>query len=185
MPGAITGGDLNVDACEPAHLGAVVTKLEQCGVKLDVGENSIRVRSGSGPLKATDISTEEYPGFPTDMQAQYMALATQTEGTSVVTENIFENRFMHVGELNRMGADITVQGRVATVPRARRSCSRPPSCARTCVPQPRWCWRLWSQMERRSSTVSTTSTAATSTSKTSCAVWGAQIRRMGDVFGKK
>ena len=72
------------------------------------------MRSG-GALKAADISTEEYPGFPTDMQAQYMALATQAEGTTTVTENIFENRFMHVQELNRMGANITVQGRTATV----------------------------------------------------------------------
>jgi UDP-N-acetylglucosamine 1-carboxyvinyltransferase len=72
------------------------------------------VRSG-GSLKAANISTEEYPGFPTDMQAQYMALATQAEGATTVTENIFENRFMHVQELNRMGANITVQGRTATV----------------------------------------------------------------------
>jgi UDP-N-acetylglucosamine 1-carboxyvinyltransferase len=115
VAGAITGGDLNVDSCEPTHLGALIAKLEECGVKLDVGKESIRVRSGAGELKAADISTEEYPGFPTDMQAQYMALATQTEGTSVITENIFENRFMHVGELNRMGANITVQGRTATV----------------------------------------------------------------------
>src|SRR3954465_5813444 len=70
---------------------------------------------GDHPFNAADMNTEEYPGFPTDMQAQYMALATQTEGTSVVSENIFENRFMHVGELNRMGANITVQGRTATV----------------------------------------------------------------------
>jgi UDP-N-acetylglucosamine 1-carboxyvinyltransferase len=115
VAGAITGGDLNVDSCEPAHLGALIAKLEECGVKLDVGKDCIRVRSGAGELKAADISTEEYPGFPTDMQAQYMALATQTEGTSNVTENIFENRFMHVNELNRMGASITVQGRTATV----------------------------------------------------------------------
>src|SRR6202041_187690 len=74
----------------------------------------VRVRSG-GDLKASDISTEEYPGFPTDMQAQYMALATQAEGTTTVTENIFENRFMHVQELNRMGANITVNGRTATI----------------------------------------------------------------------
>jgi UDP-N-acetylglucosamine 1-carboxyvinyltransferase len=115
VAGAITGGDLNVDSCEPAHLGALIAKLEECGVKLDVGKDSVRVRSGAGELKSADISTEEYPGFPTDMQAQYMALATQTEGTSTVAENIFENRFMHVNELNRMGANITVQGRTATV----------------------------------------------------------------------
>src|SRR6202522_3315493 len=114
MAGAISGGDLNVDCCDPTHLGALIAKLEECGVKLDVGKDHVRVRSG-GSLKAADISTEEYPGFPTDMQAQYMALATQAEGTSTITENIFENRFMHVQELNRMGANITVQGRTATI----------------------------------------------------------------------
>lgn len=114
IAGAITGGDLNIDGCNPHHLGSVLAKLTQCGVRLDIGEDSIRVRSG-GDLRATDISTEEYPGFPTDMQAQYMALATQTEGSTVVTENIFENRFMHVQELNRMGANITVSGRSATI----------------------------------------------------------------------
>ena len=115
LAGAITGGDLNVDCCDPTHLGSLISKLEQCGVRLDVGKDHIRVRSGGGALKAADISTEEYPGFPTDMQAQFMALATQAEGTTTITENIFENRFMHVQELNRMGANITVQGRTATV----------------------------------------------------------------------
>jgi len=121
IAGAITGGDLMVDCCDPAHLGSLIAKLEQAGVRLDLGTDSIRVRSegaggsGSTALKAVDISTEEYPGFPTDMQAQFMALATQSEGTSTITENIFENRFMHVNELIRMGANITVTGRTATV----------------------------------------------------------------------
>jgi UDP-N-acetylglucosamine 1-carboxyvinyltransferase len=114
IAGAITGGDLNIDCCNPEHLGSLIGKLKQCGVKLEVGKENVRVRSGS-KLVAADITTEEYPGFPTDMQAQYMALATQAEGTSIVMENIFENRFMHVGELNRMGANITIQGRSATV----------------------------------------------------------------------
>jgi UDP-N-acetylglucosamine 1-carboxyvinyltransferase len=114
LAGAISGGDLIVDCCDPSHLGALLAKMEQCGVRMDVGKEHIRVRS-EGRLKAADISTEEYPGFPTDMQAQYMALATQAEGTTIVTENIFENRFMHVQELNRMGANISVQGRTATV----------------------------------------------------------------------
>jgi UDP-N-acetylglucosamine 1-carboxyvinyltransferase len=114
IAGAITGGDLNIDCCEPKHLGSVIAKLEECGVKLEVGKDNVRVHSG-GSLTANDMSTEEYPGFPTDMQAQFMALMTQAEGTSVVTENIFENRFMHVGELNRMGANITISGRSATV----------------------------------------------------------------------
>jgi len=114
MAGAITGGDLNVDCCNPEHLGSLLGKLEEMGVKLEIGKENVRVHSG-GALKAADITTEEYPGFPTDMQAQFMALATQAEGTSIVTENIFENRFMHVGELSRMGANISVQGRSATV----------------------------------------------------------------------
>ncbi|MGO4212896.1 UDP-N-acetylglucosamine 1-carboxyvinyltransferase, partial [Terriglobus sp. YAF25] len=114
IAGAITGGDLNVDSCNPEHLGAVIGKLESAGARIDVGRESVRVRS-EGHLKPVDISTEEYPGFPTDMQAQYMALATQCDGTSIVTENIFENRFMHVQELNRMGANIRTEGRVATI----------------------------------------------------------------------
>jgi UDP-N-acetylglucosamine 1-carboxyvinyltransferase len=115
VAGAITGGDLCVANCNPRHLGSVIAKLEEAGARIDIlSHDSIRVRS-EGNLKAADVSTEEYPGFPTDMQAQYMALATQSEGTSIVTENIFENRFMHVQELVRMGANIKVEGRTATV----------------------------------------------------------------------
>jgi UDP-N-acetylglucosamine 1-carboxyvinyltransferase len=115
VAGAITGGDLTVTNCNPAHLGAVITKLQEVGVRVDVvGPDAVRVRAGE-TLRAADISTEEYPGFPTDMQAQYMALATQAEGVSMVGENIFENRFMHVQELVRMGANIKVDGSMATV----------------------------------------------------------------------
>src|ERR1700744_858622 len=115
VAGAITGGDLTVADCNPEHLRAVIAKLEEAGATVNVaGTDTVRVRA-SGPLRAADISTEEYPGFPTDMQAQYMALATQAEGVSVVKENIFENRFMHVQELVRMGANIKVDGRTATV----------------------------------------------------------------------
>jgi UDP-N-acetylglucosamine 1-carboxyvinyltransferase len=115
IAGAITGGDLIVANCNPAHLGAVISKLKEAGVRVDLlGPDSVRVRS-EGTLRAADISTEEYPGFPTDMQAQYMALATQSEGVAQVKENIFENRFMHVQELVRMGANIKVDGNTATV----------------------------------------------------------------------
>ncbi len=115
VAGAITRGDLIVANCNPSHVGAVMGKLQECGARVDVlGHDSIRVRA-DGALKAADISTQEYPGFPTDMQAQYMALATQAEGTSQIQENIFENRFMHVQELVRMGANIAVDGRTATV----------------------------------------------------------------------
>lgn len=183
IAGAITGGDLNVDACNPKHLGAVLLKLEQCGVRLDVGEESVRVRSG-GNLRATDVSTEEYPGFPTDMQAQFMALATQTEGTSVITENIFENRFMHVQELNRMGANITVAGQSATV-RGRSSLQ---SAAVMC-----------SDLRASASLVLAALVADGETIldrvyhldrgyerfEEKLRGVGAQIRRMGEVFGKK
>jgi UDP-N-acetylglucosamine 1-carboxyvinyltransferase len=115
VAGAITGGDLCVANCNPAHITSVIRKLEECGARVDIlSSDSIRVRS-EGQLKGADVSTEEYPGFPTDMQAQYMALATQAEGTSIVKENIFENRFMHVQELVRMGANIKLDGRMATV----------------------------------------------------------------------
>jgi UDP-N-acetylglucosamine 1-carboxyvinyltransferase len=115
IAGAITGGDLIVANCNPGHLGAVISKLQEAGVRVEqLGPDSVRVRS-EGHLRAADISTEEYPGFPTDMQAQYMALATQSEGVSQVKENIFENRFMHVQELVRMGANIKVDGNTATI----------------------------------------------------------------------
>jgi UDP-N-acetylglucosamine 1-carboxyvinyltransferase len=115
MAGAITGGDLTVVDCNPAHLSAVINKLQEAGARVEIlGADSVRVRSDD-KLRAADISTEEYPGFPTDMQAQYMALASQAEGVSTVQENIFENRFMHVQELARMGANIKVEGRTATV----------------------------------------------------------------------
>lgn len=115
IAGAITAGDLVVSNCQPAHLSAVISKLEGCGVRIEaLNQDSLRVRS-DGQLRENNVSTEEYPGFPTDMQAQYMALATQAEGTSTVKENIFENRFMHVGEMVRMGANIRVDGRTATV----------------------------------------------------------------------
>ncbi len=115
IAGAITAGDLIVSNCNTSHLGAVIAKLREAGARVDIlGPDTVRVRS-HGKLAAADISTEEYPGFPTDMQAQYMALATQAEGVSLVRENIFENRFMHVQELVRMGAGIKVEGNTATV----------------------------------------------------------------------
>jgi len=114
IAGAISGGDLMVTNCDPNHLTSLLNKLEEVGVKVTRNGESVRVLSLGG-LKASDIVTEEYPGFPTDMQAQYMALATQAEGSSVVTENIFENRFMHAQELVRMGANVKIEGRRAIV----------------------------------------------------------------------
>ena len=114
IAGALTGGDLNVTGCDPHHLGAVLQKLSEAGVKTVHSEDSVRVM-GDNPLVAADVVTEEYPGFPTDVQAQYMALATQANGTSIITENIFENRFMHALEMVRMGANIKIEGRRAVV----------------------------------------------------------------------
>ena len=114
IAGAISGGDLMVTNCDPNHLTSLLNKLEEAGVKVTRNGESVRVLSLGG-LKASDVVTEEYPGFPTDMQAQYMALATQAEGSSVVTENIFENRFMHAQELVRMGANVKIEGRRAIV----------------------------------------------------------------------
>ena len=115
VAGAITGGDLTITHCEPKHLGAVIAKLQQAGVRIDILDAAtIRVRGGE-KLMAADVTTEEYPGFATDMQAQYMALATQAEGRSVISETIFENRFMHASEMMRMGASISIEGHTATV----------------------------------------------------------------------
>lgn len=115
VAGAITEGDVTVEDCTPGHLGAVVAKLHQAGVRIEqTSPSSLRVR-GAEKLSAADVTTEEYPGFATDMQAQYMALATQAEGASVITETIFENRYLHASEMVRMGANISIDGRRAVV----------------------------------------------------------------------
>jgi UDP-N-acetylglucosamine 1-carboxyvinyltransferase len=115
VAGAITGGELTVTNCAPAHLGAVIAKLEQAGVPAEiVNETTMRV-CGAKKLTGADVTTEEYPGFATDMQAQYMALATQAEGKSEIVEQIFENRFLHASEMMRMGANITIEGHKAVV----------------------------------------------------------------------
>jgi UDP-N-acetylglucosamine 1-carboxyvinyltransferase len=115
IAGAITGGDLTIANCAPDHLVAVIAKLQQAGVATNILDKStVRVRPARKLLGA-NVTTEEYPGFATDMQAQYMALATQAEGTSVITETIFENRYLHASEMVRMGASISVEGRRALV----------------------------------------------------------------------
>ncbi len=115
VAGAITGGDLTITHCAPEHLGVVIAKLQQAGARIDILDaTTIRVRPGE-KLVGADVTTEEYPGFATDMQAQYMALATQAEGTSVIVEKIFENRFLHASEMMRMGAHISIEGHTATV----------------------------------------------------------------------
>jgi UDP-N-acetylglucosamine 1-carboxyvinyltransferase len=115
VAGAITGGDLTLTQCAPEHLGAIISKMQQAGVQIDlVDKTTMRVRAAK-KLVGVDMTTEEYPGFATDMQAQYMALTTQANGTSVITETIFENRYLHASEMVRMGANISVDGRRAVV----------------------------------------------------------------------
>ncbi len=115
VAGAITRGNVLLTECEPRHLVAIVDKLAECGVEITAeSDTSLRVRA-PGKLRAADVTTEEYPGFATDMQAQYLALATQAEGDSLITETIFENRFMHASEMIRMGANIEINGRQAVV----------------------------------------------------------------------
>jgi len=111
---AITGGDVLVRHAVPEHLEAVIAKLRATGCTVTSEGDGIRLVAPAR-LKAVDIKTQEHPGFPTDMQAQLMALLATAEGTSVITENIFENRYMHVAELRRMGADITVDGHTAVI----------------------------------------------------------------------
>lgn len=111
----ITGGRLVLERTEPLHLKAVTAKLEELGVKItQLGKGKLEAR-GSKEIRAAGVTTQEYPGFPTDMQAQYMALATQAQGSSVITETIFENRYLHALELVRMGADVQVEGQRAVV----------------------------------------------------------------------
>ncbi len=115
IAGAITGGDVSVTGCEPGHLAALVSKLQQCGVDVTQPDaTTLRVQPG-GTLRSADVTTEEFPGFATDLQAQYMALMTQAEGIAIITETIFENRFMHAQELARMGANIRIEGKQAIV----------------------------------------------------------------------
>jgi UDP-N-acetylglucosamine 1-carboxyvinyltransferase len=114
LAGAITGGDVTVETCEPEHLRSLVENLLACGFDVTSDKTSISIGACDSWI-ATDISTAPYPGFPTDLQAQFMALMTQAVGTSVITEGIFENRFMHVQELVRLGADISPMSQVAVV----------------------------------------------------------------------
>ena len=115
IAGALCGGELSVSGVRPAHLEALLAKMRQAGADVsESGPETIRV-AGGAPLRAADVTTKEHPGFATDMQAQWMAMMTQAEGESAIVENIFENRFMHVSELVRMGARISLHGNRAVV----------------------------------------------------------------------
>jgi UDP-N-acetylglucosamine 1-carboxyvinyltransferase len=112
---AITKGELEIRDCEPKHLGSVIDKLREVGVEIDEINSSTLHVSGRKELSAKDVTTQPYPKFPTDMQAQYMALMTQANGQAVIEETVFENRFMHASELQRMSARISIDGHTATV----------------------------------------------------------------------
>ncbi|WP_300796640.1 UDP-N-acetylglucosamine 1-carboxyvinyltransferase [Helicobacter sp. UBA3407] len=112
--GAITNSQITLHKINPNHLGAVISKLEEIGFKLTFNHDSITIYPAQ-KRNSFELSTTEYPGFPTDMQAQFMALATQCEGSSIIEERLFENRFMHVSELQRMGANISLRGNTATI----------------------------------------------------------------------
>jgi UDP-N-acetylglucosamine 1-carboxyvinyltransferase len=114
IAGAITGGDITIRECRPAHLETVLAKLDEAGVRIEAGADYLRVICRGRP-RAVNVRTQPFPGFATDMQAQIMALMAVSEGQSVITESVFENRFMHVNELLRMGADITIAGNTAAV----------------------------------------------------------------------
>jgi UDP-N-acetylglucosamine 1-carboxyvinyltransferase len=117
---AITRGQVEIADCRPDQMTATLEQLERSGALIEsVGRDAVRV-SGADPIRSADVTTYPYPGFATDMQAQYMALMTQGDGVALITETIFENRFMHALELNRMGADIAIEGRTAVVKGGRR-----------------------------------------------------------------
>jgi len=111
---ALTKGNIHIVRCQPDHLKGVINKIKQTGVAIETGDGSIRVK-GADEILSTDVKTVPYPGFPTDMQAQFMVLMSVAKGLSIISETIFENRFMHVSELKRMGADITLSGNSAMV----------------------------------------------------------------------
>ena len=111
---ALTGGDVRISDCEPDHLGSVINKLRLAGVKIKINKKSIHI-TGPDEIISVDIKTRTYPGFPTDMQAQFMVLMSVAKGVSTISETIFENRFIHISEIKRMGADITVSGNSAIV----------------------------------------------------------------------
>jgi len=113
---AMTGGDVLIKNVLPNHLKAVIAKLRECGAEIEMTDEGMRVRGDRKPITSTDIKTLPYPGFPTDMQSPFMALLTVAQGTSVVIETVFENRFMHVSEFNRMGANIKTNGNCAIIP---------------------------------------------------------------------
>lgn len=124
MAAAVAGGELTLHNVNPLHLGAAIGKLREAGVEIEEGNDILHVKR-RGSLKSVDVTTMPYPGFPTDLQAQFMTVMTMADGLSVIKETIFENRFMHVAELRRMGADIRIEGNSSIVKGVRRLTGAP------------------------------------------------------------
>ena len=167
--GALTGGPVTVRGIDPSYLRMALMKLTAMGCTVEHGSDWISV-SRSKPLAPTDIQTLPHPGFPTDLQAQFMLLAALADGTSVITENVFENRFMFASELARMGPTSpsrTTTRSLRASPLCRAQTYRPPTCA----PARRWCLRALSPRAKRGCTTSSTSTAATTITWASCSSW--------------
>ena len=121
---AITGGDVEITDCIPQHLEPLIHKLQEAGIQVEVVDSRLRVKGGNR-FNSTDIKTQPHPGFPTELQAQMMALMTLAEGQSIIVENVFENRFMHAAELGRMGAEIILDGHTAIVKGVGQLCGAP------------------------------------------------------------
>ena len=116
---AATGGKIQLNNVIPEHIVPIINKLEECGCKFEINKNSVEINSPKR-LKPTDIKTMPYPGFPTDMQSVFTAMLCTAKGTSVIVENIFENRFRYTNELKRMGAKISIEGKIAIVKGTRK-----------------------------------------------------------------
>ena len=176
---AATRGNVTLTDAPVASLDAVIEKLREAGAAIEVGRAHDAHRDGArGPRAVSAAHRARIPGFPTDMQAQFIALNTVAEGTALVTETIFENRFMHVQELRRLGAHIDIEGNTAIVHGVRHAHRRHGDGdrpARLGEPRDR---RAWWPRARPSSTASTTSTAATSASRSASAQLGARIERV-------
>ncbi len=167
MAAAATNGEVLVDNVRMDHMMAVVDKLREIGIDVDKSNGGVNVASARH-LEPTDVTTQPYPGFPTDLQAQLLTLLCLADGNSAITEKIFPDRFMHVAELLRMGADIRKEGPTAIVTGVKKlvACRSWPA---TCGPPRPWSSPAWSPRARPPSSASTTSTAATRPSRTNSA----------------
>ena len=171
---AITKGQVTITNAPVSYMAAVLEKFHEAGVRLSTTDDRIMVEPG-GSLIGVDVKTHPYPGFPTDMQAQFMALMSLAKGASVITETIFENRYMHVSELKRLGADINVNGNLAVV-RGRRQLQGAPVMATTCAPAPPWSSPAWPRPAPPKSSGSTTWTGATPAWWKNSRPWGRGLR---------